>query len=183
MRAFLAVDIDGELQDKIYGVQKQLMRADAPTKFVEPHNLHFTFKFFGDISKEKAGEIINVTEDKVQNYSPFEILIKRVGVFPNLRYIKVLWLGAEDTEPFSKLQKDLDEDFLKMGFKKERSYVPHLTIGRVKGAKNKDALISKIEELKEVEIGKMRIEKLLLKESELTPEGPIYTTIKEFNLK
>jgi 2'-5' RNA ligase len=184
MRAFLAADIDEGLKDKISEVQKQLKEADAPVKFVEPHNLHFTFKFFGEIDEKKAEEIIAAVENKVHSYSPFEISIKGVGVFPNLRYIRVLWLGVEDSEQFSKLQMDLDEDFMKFGFKKERSYVPHLTMGRVRGAKNKDALISKIDELKEVEIGKMKIEKLLLKESVLKRDsGPVYTTVKEFDLK
>ena len=184
MRAFLAAHIDGELKDKIAKVQKQLMEADAPVKFVEPHNLHFTFKFFGEIDKEKTKEIINTVENKVPNYGPFELFIKGVGVFPNPRYIRVLWLGVEDSKPFSKLQMDLDGDFVELGFKKERSYVPHLTMGRVRGAKNKDALISKIDELKEVEIGKMEIEKLLLKESVLKRDsGPVYTTVNEFELK
>ena len=183
MRAFLAAEINEELKEKISDVQKQLMEADAPVKFVEPHNLHFTFKFFGEIDGEKSEEIVSAVETKIQNYFPFEIFIKGVGVFPNPRYIRVLWLGVEDSEPFSKLQMDLDEDFKKMGFKKERSYVPHLTMGRVRGAKNKDALLSKIEELEDVEIGKMKIDKLLLKESVLKRDsGPVYTTINEFNL-
>ena len=182
MRAFLAAEIDEELKDKIAEVQKQLKEADAPVKFVEPHNLHFTFKFFGEIDEDKSEEIVSAVETKVQNYSPFELLIKGVGIFPNPRYIRVVWLGVEDSGPFSRLQMALDEDFQKMGFKKERSYVPHLTMGRVRGAKNKDALLSRIDELKEVEIGRMRIEKLLLKESVLKPEGPVYTTVNEFDL-
>ncbi len=182
MRAFLAAEIDEELKEKIADVQKQLKEADAPVKFVEPHNLHFTFKFFGEIDEDKSEEIVKAVETKVQSYSPFELFIKGVGIFPNPRYIRVVWIGVEDSGPFSRLQMALDEDFQKMGFKKERSYVPHLTIGRVRGAKNKDALLSMIDELKEVEIGKMRIQKLLLKESVLKPDGPVYTTVNEFDL-
>jgi len=184
MRAFLAAYIDEELKDRITDVQEQLKEADAPVKFVEPHNLHFTFKFFGEIDEDKTEEIVSTVENKVQNYGPFELFIKGVGVFPNPRYIRVLWLGVEDLKLFSELQMDLDGDFVELGFKKERSYVPHLTMGRVKGAANKDILISKIDELKEVEIGKMKIEKLLLMESVLKRDsGPVYTVVKEFELK
>ena len=77
---------------------------------------------------------------------------------------------------------EFDEDFVKMGFKKERSYIPHLTIGRVKGAHNKDALVSTINELEDIEIGKMTVKKIVLKQSELTPVGPVYTDVKEFEL-
>jgi len=106
--------------------------------------------------------------------------IKGTGVFPKPDYMRVLWLGIEDPSRFSALQKDLDEEFVKMGFKKERSYVPHLTIARVKGTRNKELLASKIQSLKDVEIGEMNVSKLVLKKSELTPVGPIYTDIKEF---
>jgi 2'-5' RNA ligase len=69
-----------------------------------------------------------------------------------------------------------------MGFDKERSYIPHLTIGRLKGSTNKDILVEKIKEVKDVEIGSMTINKLTLKKSELTPAGPIYTDLKVFEL-
>ena len=97
-------------------------------------------------------------------------------------YIKVIWLGVEHPGAFSKVQRELDGEFAKMGFKKERSYIPHLTIGRVKGIQNKDALISAVEELENVEIGTMNIDRLTLKKSELTPVGPIYTDIHEIFL-
>lgn len=182
MRAFLAVDVNEELLEKIGELQNKLAKAEAAVKFVEPENLHFTFKFFGDISREKADEIIGMISEKTKKYSPFEVSIKGVGVFPHLGYIRVLWLGVEDSDQFSKMQMDFDEEFIKMGFKKERSYTPHLTIGRVKGAQNKEALVSIINELETIEIGKTTIKNLVLKESELTPAGPIYTDVKEFQL-
>ncbi len=182
MRVFLAVEIDKNLLNKISNVQKEFAKCEAPIKFVETENLHCTLKFFGEIDENKLNEIIEAIEGKIKNHEPFKINIKKTGVFPNERYIRVLWLGMENIEPFTNLQKDLDEDFVKMGFKKERSYKPHLTIGRVKGAKNKAELLSKLQDIGDVEIGEMEISKIILKKSELTPVGPIYTTIKEFNL-
>lgn len=183
MRVFLAVEIDEKLLDKISDVQKQFMECEAPVKYVETENLHCTLKFFGEINDNKLNDIVEAIDNKIKNHEPFKVSIKKSGVFPNERYIKVLWLGMEDVKPFSNLQKDLDEDFVKMGFKKEKSYVPHLTLGRVKGAKNKAALLSKLKDLEDVEIGEMDIKKIVLKKSELSPQGPIYTTIKEFDLK
>lgn len=183
MRVFLAIEIDEKLLDKIDNVQKQFAECEAPVKYVETENLHCTLKFFGEIDEDKVNDIIKVIKNKIENHEPFRINIKKSGVFPNERYIRVLWLGMEDVEPFSNLQKDLDEEFVKMGFKKERSYVPHLTIGRVKGAKNKAELLSRLKDLGNIEIGEMDINKIVLKKSELTPSGPIYTTLKEFDLK
>ncbi len=182
MRAFMAVEVDKDLVDKIVKVQKKIDEANALVKFVEPENLHFTFKLLGETSRDKIESIIGMTERKVEDYSPFKISIKGTGVFPNIGYIKVIWLGVEHPGAFSKVQRELDDEFAKMGFKKERSYVPHLTIGRVKGVQNKEQLTSTITELETVEIGSMAVDRLIFKESELTPVGPIYTDLKEIFL-
>lgn len=182
MRAFLAVDLNQRLTDKISEVQKQIMGTNAEIKYVEPENLHFTFKFFGEISEKKSQNIMELMDQKIKNYHPFELFIKGVGVFPHPGYVRVIWLGVDNANDFSKFQRECDEEFIKMGFKKERSYNPHLTIGRVKGAKNKDKLLSLLKEMETLEIGKMDVERISLKKSELTPAGPIYTTIKVFEL-
>ncbi len=182
IRAFLAIEVDQNLVDKILDVQKNLKEADAPVKFVEGENLHFTLKFFGDINETQVKDISSVVENIVYDQDSFEIYIEKIGVFPSLRYIRVVWLGASNIEPFSELQKRLDEEFIKMGFDKERSYIPHLTIGRLKGSHNKEKLVEKIEELQDIEIGSMKIDKIVLKKSELTPLGPIYTDLKVFHL-
>ncbi|MDD3985971.1 MAG: RNA 2',3'-cyclic phosphodiesterase [Methanobacterium sp.] len=182
MRAFMAVEINTKLVDTIIEIQKVLAEANAQIKFVEPENLHFTFKFLGEITKQKTDTILNMVEYKAENYTPFNIKIKGVGAFPNPDYIKVLWLGIENPAIFSKIQEDFDQEFVKMGFKKERSYIPHLTIGRVKGVQNKELLTNIVKELEDIDIGSMKIDRIILKESELTPAGPTYTDIKEIYL-
>ena len=182
MRAFMAVEVNKKLVDEIMEIQKMLAEANALVKFVEPENLHFTFKFLGDITSEKAKAILEMAEEKVKNYSPFNITIKGTGVFPNLGYIRVIWLGVENTEEFSKMQEDFDKEFVNMGFNKERSYIPHLTVGRVKGVQNKELLVSVVKELENIEVGTMKVDRLILKESDLTPVGPIYTDHKVIHL-
>jgi len=180
MREFLAVDIDPKHLNKIAEIQRELSDTDAPVKFVERENLHLTLKFFGEISAIKNKGITSIVQEKLKEYKPFPLHIKGMGVFPNLGYIRVVWLGIEEPNNFSVIQKDLDLDFINMGFKKERSYTPHLTIGRVKGAHNKEALVAKIMELEEVDIGEMTVDSVVLKKSELTPAGPIYANLEEF---
>jgi RNA 2',3'-cyclic 3'-phosphodiesterase len=182
MRAFMAVEVNKGLVNKILEIQKMLAEANALVKFVEPENLHFTFKFLGDITPEKGEAIVEMAEEKVKNYNPFDINIQGTGVFPNLGYIKVIWLGVEEPDTFSQMQEDFDKEFVKMGFNKERSYIPHLTVGRVKGVQNKELLLSVVKELENIEVGTMKVNKLILKESDLTPVGPIYTDLKQIKL-
>lgn len=182
VRAFMAVEIDFRLINRILKVQEAIKTTDAQVKFVDGENLHFTVKFFGDITPDQAQQITSLTDNQLENQNSFQMYIKGTGVFPNLDRPRVLWLGVEDPQEFSQLQQRLDDDWVRMGFRKERSYTPHLTIGRVKGPRNREALISKIRELEKVDIGPLPVEKLVLKKSDLTPVGPIYTDLQEFPL-
>lgn len=182
IRAFLAVDMDKNLIERIVEVQELVNEVGAPVKFVEPENLHFTIKFFGDVNEEKLNQIKSIIDKGILKFSPFEINIHGMGVFPSLRYIRVVWLGTSVYESFSNLQKEFDQEFVKVGFKKERSYIPHLTIGRLKGSNNKELLVEKIQELNDIDIGNIIINQLILKKSELTPSGPIYTNIETYEL-
>ncbi|MDI6701483.1 RNA 2',3'-cyclic phosphodiesterase [Methanothermobacter wolfeii] len=182
VRAFLAVDVDEELKDRIIEVQEKLKGADAQIKFVEPENLHFTLKFFGDTGENRLKRIERIVDETISEYEPFRIHIRGAGVFPNPRYIRVVWLGVEDPETFSKLQEHLDTGFSGIGFRPERDYVPHLTIGRVKGPRNREKLADIISDLEEVDIGSMEVREIALKKSELTPAGPLYSNIRVFRL-
>ncbi|MDP3624806.1 MAG: RNA 2',3'-cyclic phosphodiesterase, partial [Methanobacteriaceae archaeon] len=84
LRAFLAVDIDESLIDRIVEIQEIFKYINAPVKFVEPDNLHFTLKFFGDVNEAKIDEINDIIVKSVENFSPFDILINGIGVFPSL---------------------------------------------------------------------------------------------------
>ena len=182
IRSFLAIELDEELVPKILDVQKEFKKTNANIKYVPSQNMHFTLKFFGNIDLDMVDDISSVVEKVIKNYSSFDLNIKNCGCFPNKKVIKVLWLGLEEGSPIKDLQKDLDKEFRKLGFKKEKNFISHLTIGRVKSPKNKKEIREAIEKLEDIEIGQMSVSKICLKKSTLTPQGPIYEDIKVFEL-
>ncbi|WP_407462486.1 RNA 2',3'-cyclic phosphodiesterase [Methanobrevibacter sp.] len=182
IRSFLAIELDEELVPKILNVQKEFKKTNANIKYVPSQNMHFTLKFFGNIDLDMVDDISSAVEKVIKNYSSFDLNIKNCGCFPNKKVIKVLWLGLEEGSPIKDLQKDLDKEFRKLGFKKEKNFISHLTIGRVKSPKNKKEIREAIEKLENIEIGNMSVSKICLKKSTLTPQGPIYEDIKVFEL-
>ena len=183
IRSFLAIELDEELVPKILDVQKEFKKTNANIKYVPSENMHFTLKFFGNIDLDMAEDIASAVEKVIKNYSSFDLNIKKCGCFPNKNVIKVLWLGLEEGSPIVNLQKDLDREFRKLGFKKEKNFISHLTIGRVKSPKNKKEIRNTIEKLEDIEIGQFAVSKICLKKSTLTSQGPIYENIKVFELK
>ena len=194
IRSFLAIELDQELVPKILDVQKEFKK--TPFSFFSnipcvsftlsfdfsSKNMHFTLKFFGNIDWDMVEDIADAVNKVIKNYSSFDLNIKKCGCFPNKHVIKVLWLGLDEGSPIINLQKDLDKEFKKLGFKKEKNFISHLTIGRVKSPKNKKEIRQTIEKFEDIEIGNFTVSKICLKKSTLTPQGPIYEDIKVFEL-
>ena len=182
LRAFLAIDIDEDLKAKIYKVIKEFKQIDANIKYVDLENLHLTLKFFGDIDTEGIDLLSSKISDVVNDFGSFKIKIKGCGAFPNTKRIIVIWLGLEDDETVKKFHDELDKEFVKLGFDKDKKFSSHLTIGRMKSAKGKNKVKSTIEQYEEVDIGEMSVDKIILKKSTLTPQGPIYEDLEIFEL-
>ncbi|MFQ5887109.1 MAG: RNA 2',3'-cyclic phosphodiesterase [Candidatus Hydrothermarchaeales archaeon] len=180
MRSFIAVEMQAE---GIKEIQNQLRSANADIKFVEPENLHLTLKFLGEIREDLVDNIHNIMKESFKGIKGFEVHLKGVGVFPNPRHIRVVWVGMEENkELLIKMQERLEENISKLGFRKEKRFEPHLTIGRVKSGRNKDRLAEIIASMNDIEIGMIKVGRVLLKKSVLTPKGPIYTTLREVGL-
>ena len=182
LRAFLAIDVDEDLKAKMYKIIKEFRQIDANIKYVELENLHLTLKFFGDIDTEGIDLLSSKIEGVVSNFDKFTVKVKGCGAFPNENRIKVIWFGLDGDETVKQLHDELDKEFVKLGFDKDRKFSTHLTIGRMKSAKGKNQVKSTIEEFRDVEIGEMTVDRIILKKSTLTPQGPIYDDIKIFEL-
>jgi 2'-5' RNA ligase len=145
-------------------------------------NLHLTLKFFGDIDTEGIEVLSEKISSVVSEFDEFKVNIKGCGAFPNTNRIKVIWLGLENDDFVRKLHDELDKEFVRLGFDKDKKFSTHLTIGRMKSAKGKAEVKSTIEEFKDIEIGEMNVDKIILKKSTLTPQGPIYEDLEVFEL-
>jgi 2'-5' RNA ligase len=178
MRAFIACDI---FHPGIKGVIEDIKNVGAAIKFVEPENTHITLKFLGEVDEKMAASVGKAIDRVCVESHPMQARLSGVGVFPSLNYIKVLWIGVVCPE-LVVLQRRLDDSLIDLGIKREKNFNTHLTIGRVRSAKNKKQLIDVVNKLGEIEIGTIEIGYVKLKKSELTPKGPIYTDLKVVKL-
>ena len=182
VRAFLAIELDDDLKPKINRLIKEFKKTDARIKYVELVNLHLTLKFFGEIDVNGLELLEEKIANVVSEFEPFDIKIKGCGAFPNNNHIKVIWVGIDDDVIIKDLHDKLDKEFTRLGFDKDKKFSTHLTIGRMKAAKNKDKVKSTIEEFSDIEIGEMTVNKISLKKSTLKPSGPVYEDLKVFEL-
>ncbi|MFA4641325.1 RNA 2',3'-cyclic phosphodiesterase [Pyrococcus kukulkanii] len=182
MRAFIAIDVSEEVRDAIVKAQDFIGTKEAKIKFVERENLHITLKFLGEITQEQAEEIKRVLAEIAKRHKKHEVRVKGIGVFPNPNYVRVIWAGVENDEGIKAIAQDIEGELSKLGFKKDKEFVAHVTIGRVKFVKDKLGLAMKLKELANEDFGTFRVEAIELKKSTLTPKGPIYETLARFEL-
>lgn len=184
VRAFIGIDIDEAVRQKLVAAQEQLQATGAQLKLVEPPNIHVTMKFLGEVPENRAGAIAEALGRAAAGTKQFDIRVKGIGVFPNLRYIRVVWAGvAEGRDGVIGLQQGIDRELGPLGFRSERDFVPHLTIARVKTAKQKEQLAALIKEMTDAEFGVTRAQAVELKQSTLTSKGPIYSTLARIELE
>jgi 2'-5' RNA ligase len=162
-------------------VVEEIKAQGANVKFVEPENSHITLRFFGEIDEELTEKISKSMEKACEGLSAMKAKLEGVGVFPSLKYMRVIWIDV-DCPSLIRLKSELDSELIQLGFKVEKSFKPHLTIGRIKSSKNKEKLSETIEKLKGTVIGDVKIDEIKLKMSRLTPKGPIYTDLKVIKL-
>ncbi len=180
VRSFISFDVEDEsILERFSGIQNKLVKSGADLKLVKPRNIHITMRFLGNISYSMIDKIYE--KMKEVSFSPFDVEIRGVGAFPTLSKPRVIWAGVK--KGFDQLRgifNQLEPKLLELGFKPDpKGFSPHLTLARVRTGRHRAELIKLIRELADYEFGVIKAECLRLKRSVLTPDGPIYTTLKE----
>ena len=103
-------------------------------------------------------------------------------MFPDLSYPRVLWAGiTEGADQLKSVSSQLEPRLQSLGFTPDpKGFSPHLTIARVRSARNKAQLAEFVTKNAKYDFGTVKAACLRLKRSELTPQGPVYSTLKEF---
>lgn len=180
IRSFLAFDIEDQtIVRKLTEVQAMLANTGADLKLVKPQNIHLTIRFLGDIHPPMVDAIYE--EMKQVSFSPFTVELVGLGAFPKLSYPRVVWAGIrKGADELTNVFEQLEPRLRGLGFKPDtKGFSPHLTIARVRTGRNKVRLAELIRQLEDTQFGAVNAECLKLKKSDLTPRGPIYTTLKE----
>ena len=181
IRSFIAFDIDSEaVRRNLTAAQSMLAQTGADLKLVEPQNIHITIRFLGDITPATVEKTF--TEMQQVPFTPFTVQINALGAFPDPRYPRVVWAGiTEGTDQLKTVFSQLEPRLRSLGFTPDpKGFNPHLTIARVKTGRNKQQLSDFLAKNANYAFGAIKAECLRLKRSDLTPRGPVYSTLKQY---
>lgn len=183
LRAFIAVEIPSTIQNSIHdstaGLRKTL--GDGLIRWVPPHNVHLTLKFLGDVSSASLDLIKQMLTAEAGQHSCFEMQVEGIGSFPNSRRPRVIWVGLHAPAALESLQRGIESASARLGYTpEEKSFSPHLTIGRVKqnlSAPEIQRIRAALEETKIGLLGIVHVDAVHLFKSDRQPSGSVYTRL------
>ncbi len=184
MRLFIAIaanELNFDPQVALKKLKVNLNRKAWEYRWVPQENYHITLNFLGEIPKERLSELQTMLHELVQHHVYFHLKLHGLGVFPEIREGRVIWMGVQNSLALRSLQEDCESRLRDLGFDlEEKSYVPHLTLARLRNPKGLSDVISPLENTR---FGELEVKSVVLYESQLTGSFPVYMPLFRFPLK
>ncbi|MFH1458850.1 MAG: RNA 2',3'-cyclic phosphodiesterase [Candidatus Omnitrophota bacterium] len=184
IRAFIAVPISDELKEEIKTLQSHLKeKLKGEIIWSNPGNTHLTLRFLGHVNQEQIEIFKNILILISKKIKSFTLDLGVLGAFPNLTRPRVIWIGINaGFNELNQINALLEEEFSQIGFGYgEKYFHPHLTLARIKSLDEHINFGKAIQNIRSKRIVD-KIERLILFESTLTPQGPIHKKIFEQKL-
>ncbi|HTY11027.1 MAG TPA: RNA 2',3'-cyclic phosphodiesterase [Bacteroidota bacterium] len=183
IRTFVGIFPPSEIRSAIADIQSTLRPGDPAVRWELQEKFHVTIKFLGDISSEQLHALKSLLHQALQPCRQFEIRLDTVGCFPDSRMPKIVWIGSarDENKEITKCFDAVERACTLAGFSKDdRSFHPHITIGRVKG-RTSENLIKKIENTTFEPLQFLCTELLIMK-SDLSPSGSAFSQLSSIPL-
>jgi len=179
IRAFVAVDLEPETVQQIAEAIVRLRPRMPGIRWLPPANFHLTLKFLGNVDEAKIAPIAAALERDLYPFSCFTINAKGLGVFPDLKRPRILWVGLVGGE-LNALASRVEKALVPFGFAAEkRVFTPHLTVGRWREFKGSPKeLGDEIGKWRGHDFGRSKIDEVILFQSVLKAERAVYRPLK-----
>jgi len=188
LRLFIAVTIPEDVKTKM-GVAQAELRRTLPERIVRwarREQFHLTLRFLGDVEAARVEALGEAIRSACRGFGALHLRAERVGFFPNLRYPRVVWVGAQDqAQQLPRLQQAVElatEGFTSEA--KEKAFTGHVTLARIKGIKRPEAekLSAAAAGMADRLFGQWTAYQVELMRSELLPQGARHTSLASIAL-
>lgn len=179
-RTFIAVEVSDDVRRRVSKITTRLQRSQAKVSWTQSENLHLTLKFLGDTPDTKIPDVCRGVARAAATVEPFTAQFTGVGAFPRPERPRTVWVGlTEGVTALQQLQLQLEEEMYAVGLPRERrKFVPHLTVGRVRGGgPTQQELAKLVQQEANTGAGRCNVHEVVTIASFLNPEGPTYQVL------
>ena len=176
MRLFAAIPLPASAQAEFTGVLRGLRALGWPVRWVQDNSAHVTLKFYGEVLPERLDVVTEAVQQASHDATAMSMRFTSVGVFPDQRRPRVLWLGLQAPPALELLKDRVERASEAIGFAPEGvPFRSHVTLGRLRdGQRYPAGALERIDVVPAGEVFTAR--EVVLYESELTPAGPRYSS-------
>ncbi len=184
IRSFIAIEFPEEVHALCTQIQRELQPGLRGISWVKHGNIHITLKFLGDITWNQKDAIVDTLKPVLMDCQPVQLELSGVGVFPNWRRPRVLWVGiSKGGESLVTLAKTVEASLHPLGFRRDRKpFRPHLTLGRIRRPMDLTSIQKRVVQYEQFDLQPIHVDRLVLLRSQLHPKGAIYTPQHHFFL-
>ncbi len=183
VRCFIAIDFDEKTKAALLELQRDILKLYElnAVRAVNSGILHLTLNFLGNITDL---EVANVRDAlRAITFHPFCVTLTGVGALPSVKNMRVIYVGFDASDDLAELN-DQVQSALPKKYRSDRKFTPHVTLARVKKRipAELQLLRRSIDTAATYQVGRCHVNSFRLKQSTLTPKGPVYETLEEFFL-
>ena len=117
-------------------------------------------------------------------FRKFTVKLSSIGSFPNDQYISIIWAGVDSNSMniLQSLSKKINEQLFNLFPSDTRKFTAHVTLARIKSKKLNSEIVNILHKNSQLFFGQNIVNNFSFKSSELTPHGPVYSTLYDFTL-
>lgn len=183
IRTFVALELPDLLRARLAELISKF-RPITPTgvNWVRSENLHLTLLFIGDVPPHKLSEIDEAIQILLEGFPAFKFHALGLELFPASEP-HMIWLKLQaENDDIIKLQKRMINALRVLGIDSDKKPLKlHVTIARLKTTISSELAREIMQS--EVKLNNLVFPTITLFKSVLTPTGPNYTALYEYNLK
>jgi len=174
-RLFVAIRPPAAVRALLLGA----MGGVSGARWQSDEQLHLTLRFIGEVDRHRAADIHAALGSIRQ--APFEIALNGIGHFERRGAPDAVWAGVAPHEPLHALHKKIDAALARVGVEPDqRAFLPHITLARLnRGAGPVGNLL---EQSGGLTSAPFTIDRFALFESDLTPDGAVYSIVERYPL-
>lgn len=188
MRVFICFDLNVRTVSNLVLLQEELREPIAEiggkVRWTLPENIHVTLRFLGETDDDMVFQIRSKLRGVAKTHPMVETESVGTGAFPNAKVPRIIWVGTgKGCDEIITLQEDIETSLEQLGIQKDnRSFKPHVTIGRLKTGKQKVNIEPILLPHTDKQFGVSLVKDFALYRSVLHPRGAIYQVIERFPL-
>lgn len=174
-RLFVAIRPPAPIRRQLIDV----MGGVSGARWQSDEQLHLTLRFIGEVDRHRA-EDVHAALGAV-HHPRFPVRVEGLGTFDRRGVPEVIWAGVQPPGPLHALHKKVDQACARVGIPPDsRAFHPHITLARMKrGAGPVGNLVTGSGGFV---TPMFEVTHFGLFESQLTPEGAVYTQVERYPL-